>query len=89
MSRVISNKIVKTRKEHKCWGCARSFPKNSNLEAVTAEDEGKIYTNYWCEVCRVYWTEHMLYDDEINLGDLKANDPEEWNRIANLNRFNS
>lgn len=57
--RIISDKIVKTRKEHNCWGCTRKQPTLSELQAVVCEDIGKIYMVYWCNTCRKYMDDHL------------------------------
>ena len=78
---VISCKAVKTKKDHKCFGCARKFPKGSKLQRITSADGGEIQSNYWCDVCQEYWSEYMESDDCIGFGDLKANDFEKWEEI--------
>ena len=48
---IISHKLVKTRKPHKCWGCTKEFPAGSMLwNCVSKEDE--IISTYWCESCQ-------------------------------------
>jgi hypothetical protein len=56
----ISEKYVKTRKEHQCIGCLRIFPKGSELRASVNTDEGRIYTVYICNDC----DEHVLKNEE-------------------------
>ena len=48
---VISSKKVKTRKEHRCWGCMRKFPAGVEMQAVTSADAGTVSTSYWCADC--------------------------------------
>ena len=81
MPDIIGDKDVKIRKEQRCFGCARKFPPGTVLARITSVDSGVFATTYWCDVCRIYWKEHMLYDDEINFGELRDQDPEEWERI--------
>ena len=74
---IISEKIVITRKPHKCWGCGREFPKGSKLQALNNVDGGEICTTYWCNTCQDFWSKFMQDDDEgINMGDLKQD--ERW-----------
>jgi len=47
----ISQKTVKTRKDHNCWGCTKMFPAGTEMLIVTCEDAGKIASAYWCGVC--------------------------------------
>ena len=81
MQDTLSHKEVKIRKEHRCFGCSRKLPVGTILEKITTVDNGRFTTTYWCDVCRIYWNEHMLWNDEINCGDLRDQDPEEWERI--------
>lgn len=43
------------------------------MKASTTFHEGP-HTTYWCDICDAYWAERMDRDDEIALGDLKAED---------------
>ena len=77
----LRHKEVKIRKAQRCFGCGRKFSTGTTLEKVTTVDSGIFATTYWCDICRIYWAEHMLYDDEISYGELRSQDPEEWERI--------
>jgi predicted SprT family Zn-dependent metalloprotease len=48
---VIWFKNVKTRKEHKCWGCAETIPAGTNVVKTTTVNDGRIGDAYWCEKC--------------------------------------
>lgn len=41
----------KTRKPHRCWGCAELFPKGSTLSFSVSTDMGSVMTAYWCDEC--------------------------------------
>jgi len=75
---VIASKKVITRKPHKCWGCAREFPKGSTLDRVTCTDGEVIMSAYWCEICQEWLTE---YDDGegVEFGTLRGD--EDWEKI--------
>ena len=77
----ISCVSVKTRKDHYCWGCARTFPKGSLLDKLTHAIGREISSAYWCETCRDYWEKFMSGDDEIGLGALRSGDPDGWEAI--------
>jgi hypothetical protein len=47
----LSEKKIKTRKEHTCWGCVKTIPIGSNITAEVGTDGGKIATVYWCNTC--------------------------------------
>ena len=81
MADVLSQKTVKTRKEHECFGCGRKFEKGSLLSRVTCVGEGQITTSYWCDTCNEYWNEHMDAEDLIGFGELKSCDEETWESI--------
>lgn len=77
----LSQKSVVTRKEHQCWGCAATFPKGTKMDRIVHADNG-LSTTYWCDVCQAYWEDHMNEGEGMGFGEIKANDPNEWNRIA-------
>ncbi|MCK5640786.1 MAG: hypothetical protein KAJ19_08310 [Gammaproteobacteria bacterium] len=81
MAELLGSKKVTTRKQHKCFGCDRTFPEGSELVRRKHVEDGCFDTTYWCEVCGVYWITYMQGDDEINQGDLKHNDPEGWEEV--------
>lgn len=65
-------KIVITRKEHKCWGCATKFPKGSHLSVNTSFEEGP-KTTYWCDPCAKYWDAYSCeFRDGIYQGDFRG-----------------
>lgn len=78
---IISSKIVKTRKDHYCFGCARKILKGNKMQRVKSVDMGSVSTAYWCDVCQKYWNKYMYYDDEIGYGDLRSSDPNGWEEI--------
>jgi hypothetical protein len=84
MTDTLSQGEVKNRKEQRCFGCGNNFSAGTKLEKITTADSGIITTTYWCDTCRIYWTEHMRWDDLIMAGELRDNDKEEWERIYRL-----
>ena len=78
---VLDHKTVVTRKEHECWGCGRIFPAGSELKWIQSVDEGQFSELYWCATCREYWLAFMDYGDEIDIGDLRNNDPDGWEDV--------
>lgn len=53
MSRFISSIVVKTRKNHKCFGCRAIIPKGTKLEVITLVEDD-IYRIRTCEVCKEF-----------------------------------
>lgn len=51
------------------------------MGADAVSDEGTVTTVYWCETCQEYSRQHYLYGDDCGYGELRGNDPEEWQRI--------
>lgn len=47
----LTDKKVKTRKEHKCFGCGKKFPAGRLLNYSTGIFEGSFYSNYLCNAC--------------------------------------
>jgi len=78
---ILKHNIVKTRKDHRCWGCARKFEKGTKMDSITSVDGGEISTDYWCSTCVKYWNEKMQDGEVISLGDLRYEDPEIWEEI--------
>ena len=80
MGILLRDGMVKTRKPHRCWGCARPFPAGSELQSTTAVFDNAIATTYWCEVCFEYMRGRPAgdFDDGISEGELKDCDPEGW-----------
>ena len=51
MATILKDKIVKIRKEQRCYSCYRKFPKDTLLKSWTAVYEGQIGSGYTCPVC--------------------------------------
>ena len=84
----LEDKTVTLRKPCYCHGCARRFGRGESIRKVTWVDAGVFGHSCWCETCSDYWTKHMEYDDDINFGDLKSSDPEEWEKVRQENETN-
>lgn len=67
MSYIIRYKEVITRKEHKCFGCARKFPRNTKMLREAVKDD-IIFTVYFCQTCQEVMCE--MSDEEFCEGDL-------------------
>lgn len=80
----LSNKTVKTRKEHRCWGCSRTFPKGAMLNVNTTKDSEGFDRTYWCGTCVMVWNKHFGYDDMIGEGDLIEHYPEYYTTESKL-----
>lgn len=71
MADVIAYKYVKTRKPHKCFGCAREYPKGSILNREAVVDGGTVFTAYMCSECEDYLHSSRDYrGEEFGFGDL-------------------
>lgn len=58
----LKHKIVKIKKERKCWGCLRLFNVGSKMEVLVSADgfgRGKIWSTYHCLTC-VKLKDHIL-----------------------------
>ena len=55
---LLSEKIVTTRKPHRCWGCWKSFRKGSQLLAQTTASSDGIGTSYTCQDCHCWIDEN-------------------------------
>lgn len=52
MIQIISDKIVKIRKPHYCFGCHRKFEPGSVMDCQTNKYDGTIGKVYSCATCR-------------------------------------
>lgn len=48
---VLTQKLVKTRKPHTCFGCGRTFPAGASMEFSTIADGGMVNNSYLCRTC--------------------------------------
>lgn len=71
MSEIIAHKYVKTRKPHKCFGCAREFPKGSILKREAVAEDGTVFTAYMCPDCEDYLQSGDYSGEEIYFGQLR------------------
>lgn len=74
---ILSNKTVKIRVPHRCWGCGREYPIGTSMRGQAEKDNGKVSTTYWCYVCDKYLSDTRDSwddDDGINFGELKSLD---------------
>lgn len=67
MSYIITQKEVITRKEQKCFGCARTFPRSTKMLREAVKDD-IIFTAYLCPTCQKIV--HDRSGDEFCEGDL-------------------
>jgi len=68
---VLQNKVVKTRKKHNCWGCAKEFPTGSKLTYTVSVDGGDFADAYWCDVCDEFMAGLEWYElEDIHYGGL-------------------
>ena len=67
MSYIITHKEITTRKEHKCFGCARNIPRNTKMLRQTVKDD-IIFTAYLCKTCQDVMSERS--GDDFGEGDL-------------------
>ena len=79
--RIISDKRVKTRKPHVCWGCNTLEPIGTIMLAIAQADGGTVNTTYWCMTCMTYMARYFDDGDVYGSGDIIANDPERWAEI--------
>ena len=69
MSKAIRSKIVKTRKPHRCFGCARLFEAGTEMLKEEVVDDG-MWTCYLCNTCASISNELEPWD-EFGYSDLR------------------
>lgn len=47
----LTQKLVKTRKPHTCFGCGRRYPAGTTMEFAAIADGGTVNNSYLCETC--------------------------------------
>jgi len=78
---ILTSKTVKIRKPCFCFGCGREMPKGSVMVRNDSVRDGTFMHLKWCSVCVEYWSEYMDDGDEISEGDLRTENPENWEAI--------
>jgi len=82
VSDILHWKKVKTRKPHKCFGCAKTYPEKTEMIHAAYTDGGQAFGCYWCDTCVEYMHEYFASGDEVyRLGEIFDNDPEGWEVI--------
>jgi hypothetical protein len=69
-------KEVTTRKMHECWGCCKTFPAGTKMQATTETDGPTILTVYWCAKCLDIMSDYQE-DDLIGRGELAGIEEEQ------------
>jgi len=77
----ITDKIVKTRKTHRCWGCNRMFPAGAHMRSLTQADSSDgIITTHWCKACIEHGKTFDWPDEGIAEGGFLDYDAGEWEK---------
>ena len=81
MSKLLSWKTVKTKKDYKCWGCCKKYSAGTEMIRASYTDSGTAYTIYWCKICEEYMRKYSKYEDGYGQGEIYENDKETWEAI--------
>jgi len=81
MTDILRWQEVKTRKPHKCFGCAKEYPINTKMINASYAEDGTVNSCYWCITCLEYMHQYFEYDDETDYGEIYENNKEEWESI--------
>ncbi|WP_340012406.1 hypothetical protein MHI32_11935 [Paenibacillus sp. FSL H7-0690] len=71
---VLIDKLVKTRKFHRCFGCNETIPeKTDGIRFTKLANEGRVYSTYTCARCEEWIKNNHGYfeDGEYYRGDIK------------------
>lgn len=65
MITILYERVVKTRKDHLCFACGRSFPTRSIMQYQANKSDGDVYSLYICGTCNELFKKAHddLYDD--------------------------
>jgi hypothetical protein len=68
-----SNRIVTTRKPHRCFGCCGEIPVGAKASYSTGVYDGYFFASYFCSACVEWLAEHPGYfEDGICEGDINT-----------------
>ena len=81
MSTLLSDKWVKTRKQHRCFGCAKEYPKGSCMLRVSLADDETVWSYYICKVCQEYVARYAIDLEICTCGDILDSDPDGWEEL--------
>lgn len=68
--KIISEQIVTTRNDHKCYGCGRNFTKGSSMNSAVCKINGNVSRRYFCEACHHTMVTTNKTIDQFCYGDL-------------------
>ena len=68
--KIIKEKIVVTKKDHKCYGCGRTFPKGTDMNSASCKINNMVVRKYFCEGCHHIMTINNLTIDKFWYGEL-------------------
>lgn len=81
MGTTLTDKVVKTRKSHQCFGCGKIYEKGSKMRYNTYAFEGTVDSSYWCETCDYIISNYYDYwdlQDGIQFASVWENDIGFW-----------
>ena len=81
MAEILHWNHIKTRKPHRCFGCGKRYPANSDMIHAAYTDGGQAYGCYWCPTCNKYMLRNFEPGDEVCAGEIYENDPEGWDAL--------
>jgi len=67
----LTAKFVRTRKEHRCFGCCRKFPPKTDMYYTVCVNDGEFGTAYWCDICKEEvetwpeWRDEGVYEGDV------------------------
>lgn len=59
---ILSQKLVNTRKPHKCEACGRTFPAETPMYRIATADSGTAFTDYVCTTCSTVMYKYDISD---------------------------
>lgn len=80
MSKIISSKVVLTRKPHICFGCRKEYSSGTYMKRDVMLDSG-IFVLYVCETCEEIIQMHFQDGDKYSEGEIYNNDREYWEEV--------
>ncbi len=80
----LKQSLVKTRKEHQCFGCAKTYPAGSKMWSIAGIHDGDFWSGYWCLICTEVMDGLDYYEKEegFELGQILEFYKEEYEEAA-------
>ena len=85
MINILDQRVVTTRKPHRCAGCNLLWPAGTEMHRVKHADMGSVCNDYWCLPCDKLADEYTDENGEFDhflTGSVRTDDEPRWHATA-------